>query len=61
MEVINVSVAEFCTLVGVKKTLAHSLIRSGQGDVVKLGSRTLITVESINRLIERSVVRGRAK
>lgn len=56
MEPLCLTIAEFCFLVGVKRTTAYALIKKGRVDVVKLGRRTLITRASIEALIERSLV-----
>lgn len=53
MKQILVPVSEFCRLIGVKRTTAFALIREKRVDSVKLGSRRLITVASIERLVQR--------
>jgi hypothetical protein len=53
MKQILVPVSEFCRVAGIKKTLAFSLIKEKRVDSVKLGSRRLITVSSIEQLVQR--------
>ncbi len=53
MKQILVPVSEFCRLIGVKRTTAFALIREKRVDSMKLGSRRLITVASIERLVQR--------
>jgi len=54
---LTLSVNSFCRCVGIKKTTAYKLIREKKVDACKIGSRTLITVESIRALIEHSRVK----
>ena len=53
MKQILVPVSEFCRLVGVKRTTAFAMIKEKHVDSVKLGSRRLVTVASIERLVQR--------
>lgn len=57
MERVFLSVSEFCSSVGVGRTTAYALIKSGALEVAKFGRRTLITKSSIDALIEQSLVR----
>jgi hypothetical protein len=41
--------------IGVKRTKLFQMINAGDLCAIKIGRRTLITVESIERLIERSI------
>jgi hypothetical protein len=52
MEEILVPVSGMCRLIGVKRTKAFALIREKRVDSIKLGSRRLITVSSIEQLIK---------
>jgi len=56
---LTVPVNEFCNIVGVGRSLAFQLIRSGEVDVVRINRKTLVTMESIERLLERNMVKGR--
>ncbi len=51
MEAIATSVNEAAKALGIGRTSIYQLIREGRLEVVKLGRRTLIKVESIRRLI----------
>jgi excisionase family DNA binding protein len=51
------SVTAFCRYSGIGKTSAYKLLKEGKLDSVKIGRRTLLTTDSINALIERSLVR----
>jgi excisionase family DNA binding protein len=48
------SVNDAAKRLSVGRTFTYGLIKQGQLDIVKLGRRTLVKVESINALIERS-------
>lgn len=58
MKKMAIGVAAFCKRVGVGRTKAYQLIGAGELQAVKIGRRTLITVESIEALIERSSIKG---
>lgn len=47
-----VSVADACRLIGIKRTLTFALLRDGVLIRVKVGRRTLVTMASIDRLLE---------
>ncbi|MFO1238295.1 MAG: helix-turn-helix domain-containing protein [Alphaproteobacteria bacterium] len=51
MEAIVTSVNEAAKALSLGRTSIYQLIREGRLDVVKLGRRTLIKVDSIKRLI----------
>lgn len=53
MKPLTVSVNEFCSLIGIRRSKAFELIRGQEVDVVRLGRKTLITMHSIEELIER--------
>lgn len=52
MTQVTVSVRCASTAIGIGRTKLYELINEGVLDVVKLGRRTLITTESIERLIQ---------
>lgn len=56
-----VSIEEYLVLVGIKRSLGYDLIRKGEVDAVKLGRRTVITVASIEAMLERNKFRRSAK
>lgn len=59
MKPLAVPVDEFCRLAGgIKKTLAFALMKANEVDRVKIGRRTAVTYASIERYIERSIVKG---
>lgn len=56
---LTVPVSEFCEMIGVKRSMAFGLIRLGEVDVVRIGrKKTLVTTESIERLLERNLTKG---
>lgn len=58
MRPLAVSFDEFRThLGGIGKTKGHSIIKAGEVDCVKIGRRTAVTLESIERFIARSTIR----
>jgi hypothetical protein len=52
---------QFCEWSGVGRTAAFQLIRNQELEVARVNRRTLITVESAEALIERSIVRRNVK
>lgn len=50
MEPVSISIAETQKVTGLGRTTIHRLINEGQLERVKVGARSLITVESIKRL-----------
>ena len=58
MSPLSVTVDDFCTLIGIKRSMAFGLIRQGEVDVVKISRKTLITMESIERLLQRNLTKG---
>jgi excisionase family DNA binding protein len=46
------SIKEAASILGVGRTFAYSLIKKGQLETVKLGGRHLVTLSSINALVE---------
>lgn len=55
MKALLVTVSELCRLIGVKRTTAFALIKEGRVETVKLGAKRLVTVSSIERLVEQSL------
>ncbi len=56
-----VGVEVFREWVPIGKTLMWSLVKEGRLETVKIGRRTLITVESIERLINQSFSQGEVR
>lgn len=56
-----VGVEVFREWVPIGKTLMWSLVKEGRLETVKIGRRTLITVESIERLINQSSSQGEVR
>lgn len=48
------SISEAAKLMGVGRTFTYGLVKGGKLEIVKLGRRTLVRVDSIKALIERS-------
>ncbi len=57
MDPITVSVIDAAKALGLGRTSIYALINEGKLDTIKLGRRTLITTESMRRLIDLSAVR----
>jgi excisionase family DNA binding protein len=49
------SVQDTCKQLSIGRTLAYKLISNRDLDIVRIGGRTLVTVESIRKLIERKL------
>lgn len=54
MKPIAVTVREFCELVGIQRTKAYALIRDGEASTCHISRRTVVRLDSIEALIERS-------
>ena len=54
MEKRTLSVNQFCESIGIGRTKAYELLAQGEIEAVRIGRRTLITVRSVEALIERS-------
>lgn len=52
MDELAYSINRTAKVLGVGRTTIYKLIKSGQVDTLKIGSRTLITTESITRLTQ---------
>ncbi|GGB51430.1 helix-turn-helix domain-containing protein [Blastomonas aquatica] len=52
MDELAYSINRTAKVLGVGRTTIYKLIKSGQVDTLKIGSRTLITTESITRLAQ---------
>lgn len=52
MDELAYSINRTAKVLGVGRTTIYKLIRSGEVDTLKIGSRTLITTASITRLIQ---------
>ncbi len=50
-EPLTVSVEDACTLLGVRRTLLFSLLKSQKLTRCKFGSRTVVTMASIKKLV----------
>ena len=55
MDQVMLTVAQFCRSYGIGKTKCYELIENGELVKAKIGRRTLITVESAERLVRRSI------
>jgi len=55
MKPIAITVAELCALVRIGKTTAHKLINAQEVCSFKIGRKTLITMESVEILLERAI------
>ena len=50
MEPLTISASDAAKALGIGKTNVWALIRHGKLDAVRIGRRTLVTIESIKRL-----------
>ncbi len=55
----SVPVKEFYSRIGFKETTAWKLIRLGKVDSVRVGRRTFVTVESIERFLQSGMTIGK--
>jgi excisionase family DNA binding protein len=53
MEILATSIIVAAKTLGLSRTTIYSLIRDGRLEVVKLGRRTLVKVDSIRRLLDK--------
>ncbi|MXO66668.1 helix-turn-helix domain-containing protein [Altericroceibacterium endophyticum] len=56
MKPLLINVSEFCRLLGLGKTKTYELISEQRIDTIKVGRRTLITMESVEAFIAQSKV-----
>lgn len=54
MEILTTSINETAKVLGLGRTSVYLLIKDGRLDVVRIGRRTLVRVESIQRLLANS-------
>lgn len=52
MEPVLVSISDAARMLGIGKTKAYALIQEQALDTVLIGTRRLVTIASINRLVE---------
>lgn len=52
MKPLTISIKETGDVIGIGRTSIYALIKSGRLEAIKLGRRTLITTDSIRRLLE---------
>lgn len=55
---LTVPISVFCQMVGIGRSTAFNLVRRGEIDVVRIGRKTLITTDSIQRLLDRNLTKG---
>ena len=55
MKPITATISNVCGAVGIGKTTCYKLIAEKQLEALKIGRRTLITVKSVDALIEQSI------
>ena len=58
MEPIAISINDTAKALGVGRSSVYALIKSGGLDAIKIGRRTLLTTESIRRLVSIGVQTG---
>lgn len=60
MKLLSVTIENCCEIVGIRKTTAYKLIKAGKLTPLKIGRRTLITMQSVEALIAQAVIDGDA-
>lgn len=60
MNALTVTIPTFCEMVGLKRTSAYALITAGEVESFRLRGRRLITVCSIQALIDRRLAAAKA-
>ncbi len=58
MSQLTITTAEFCRRLSIGRTKAYEIMASREVEVLKLGRRTLITVRSVEALLDRLVAQG---
>ncbi|XHS02413.1 hypothetical protein ACFB49_40240 [Sphingomonas sp. DBB INV C78] len=53
MDPVTVRIPEACRLTGIGRSKLYELIQAGEIPIVKIGSMTLVPVESLRALIDR--------
>lgn len=56
MKQLAIPIPQFCNAVGCERSTAYNLIRRGEVIAVKLGRKTVVTVASIEAMLERNAV-----
>jgi excisionase family DNA binding protein len=54
MTLLTLSIADVCLALSLSRSSIYKLIKQGRLKTLKIGSRTLLTVESIKALVEES-------
>lgn len=52
MEVLAISINDTAKALGIGRSSVYALLKSGKLDAIKIGRRTLLTIESIKRLTQ---------
>jgi excisionase family DNA binding protein len=50
MELLAISINDTAKALGIGRSSVYSLLKSGRLDAIKIGRRTLLTIESVKRL-----------
>ena len=58
MSQITITIAEFCRRMSIGRTKAYEIMSCREVEVLKIGRRTLITVRSVDALVDRLAERG---
>ncbi len=58
MSQITISIAEFCRRTSIGRTKAYQMIARGDVEAFRIDRKTLITVRSVDALVDRLVSRG---
>jgi len=52
MEILAISINDTAKALGIGRSSVYNLLKSGRLDAIKIGTRTLLTTESIKRLAQ---------
>jgi len=52
MEILAISINETAKVLGIGRSSVYALLKSGKLEAIKIGTRTLLTTESIKRLAQ---------
>jgi len=55
MQPLLISIPALCGAIGIGKTTCYKLINQNKIEALKIGRRTLITIKSVEALIEQSI------